>query len=139
MALSPAVVAANWQRGLAGSTEKIKAGVMAVTESPAAKAIRAIDRQVAGVQRAASSGKTAAALGRVTLSDWQQSFVTKGLGRIATGATAAQNKMADFYNQFLPAVDAARASLPPRGDLEQNIQRSADMARKMSQFQYRRS
>lgn len=134
---SPQAVAARWQAQLAQSTDKIKQGVMAVTEAPTARAARRIDAQVAGVQRAAASGKTQAALMRVDLNSWQQSFINKGLGRIAGGSQAAVPKMAAFLTQFLPAVESARASLQPRGDLETNIQRSADMARKLSQFQYR--
>ena len=137
MALTAQQIAANWQRGLANSGEKIKAGVMGVTEAPSQRAIRAIDRQVAGVQRAAADGTTAAGLQRVSLSDWQNSFVTKGLPRIATGATAAQPKFADFMTKFMPAVEAAKASLPPRGDLEQNLQRATSMARALHNFKYR--
>lgn len=136
--MTPQQVAANWQRGLSSATDKIKAGINAVTEAPTARAARRVDAQVAGVQRAAASGKTAAALNAVSLDDWKQAFLNKGVSRIASGATTAQNKMADFYTQFLPAVDAAKASLQPRGDLEQNLQRANDMARKLAQFKYRR-
>lgn len=136
--VSAAQAAANWAKALGASTEKIKAGVAAVQESPTAAAARAIDRQVAGVQAAAASGKTQRSLMAVTLNDWQQSMLQKGVGRVASGATQAQPKMQDFLTKFLPVVAQAKAALPPRGDLEQNINRMNSMVRSLSQFSYQK-
>lgn len=129
--LSPQQVAKNWQNGMANSTEKLKAGVMAVTEAPTAKAAQAVDRQVAGVQRAAASGKTAAALNRVTLPEWQNAMINKGAARVAAGAAAAVGKMQAFMSEFLPYLQQGvqQLSAMPRGDLEQNIARANFMMR----------
>lgn len=135
---SPSQIADRWAQNLGAAGTKITAGVNAVTESPTAKAARAVDRQVAGVQAAAASGKTAAALNAVTLPQWQQAFITKGVPRIATGATAAKPAFTNFMTQLLPAMSAAVAQLPPRGDLEQNIARQNQLTRAMAQFKYRK-
>lgn len=133
---SPAQVAQNWSSGMGASTEKMKQGITAVTESPTAKAARRIDAQVAGVQRAAASGKTQAALERVSLEDWKRAALEKGVGRVAGGAMAAKQKFQDFMSQFLPHVEQGKRLLEstPRGDLETNINRAAIMMRHNATF-----
>lgn len=129
-------IATNWRNGMASSGEKLKAGVNAVTESPTAKAARNIDRMVAGVQRAAQSGKTQRALERVSLEDWKKSMLEKGAARVASGAAAAVSKVQDFFQEFIPWLEAGQRKLEsmPRGDIEQNIARAVEMMRHNSQF-----
>ena len=137
---TPQEVAAKWSRNLAGSTESIRAGIEAVQESPTAKAARAVDRQVAGVQAAAASGKTQRALQAVTLDMWKDAALNKGLPRIASGATAAEPKMENFMAELLPYVESQVQQLDskmPRGDFEQNINRMVAMARAMKKFKRR--
>lgn len=134
MAKNPQQVADKWAANLANSTASIQAGVNAVTVSPTQKAADAIDRMVAGVQRAAASGKTQRALQAVTTQAWQQATLTKGLPRIGTGATAAKPKFVNFMNQLLPYQANGMAQLPPRGDLNTNLQRMMAWAQYMSQF-----
>lgn len=133
---SPTTVAANWQRGMANSSEKLKQGIQAVTVSPTSKAALRIDAMVAGVQRAANSGKTQAALNAVTLEDWKKSMLDKGVGRVAAGASAAQPKFAAFMQRFLPHLQQGLNQLDsmPRGDLEQNIARADAMMRHNATF-----
>lgn len=135
--LNPTQAAANWRKGMAASGDKFKAGVQAVTESPTAKAAMAIDRQVQGVIAAAQSGKTQRALNAVTLESWKNDMINKGATRISTGAATAEPKVAQFMNEFFPHLQAGIAQLPPRGDLEQNLQRAAAMARHNAAFQRR--
>lgn len=120
-------VADAWAAGMASAGTKMKNGVMAVTQSPMEAAANAVDRQVAGVQRAAAEGRTQAALRAVSTQSWQNSYINKGIPRIQQGASAAKPKMAAFLTQFLPAQDAIRQSLPARGDINQNIQRAVQM------------
>ena len=136
---SPTQIAQNWQRGLANSTEKIKAGIAAVQEAPTAKAARAVDRMVAGIQRAAAEGKIQAGLQRVTLADWQQAMLQKGVARVAAGAQASVGKFESFMSQFLPHLESGMRQLEsmPRGDLEQNIARATAMMRHNSTFRRR--
>jgi len=126
--------AANWSRGMSNSTEKIRAGINAVTESPTAKAAQATDRYLQGVQQSVASGKLAASLNRVTLQDWKTAAIEKGVNRIAAGAAAAQSKFASFMNEFLPYLQAGVAQLPPRGTVDQNIERAVQMMRYNSKF-----
>lgn len=132
--LNPQAAAKNWQRGMAGSGEKFKAGVQAVTESPMEKAALAVDRQVAGVQRAAMEGKTQARLRAVPLDSWKRDMLEKGAQRVAAGAAVAEPKVAAFFSEFFPFLQSGMAQLPPRGSLEENIARSAAMQRHNATF-----
>jgi hypothetical protein len=125
-----------WQRGLQGATEKIKQGVMAVTVAPTQLAAAQQNAYLQGVQRAVDSGKYAAGLRRVSLTDWQNATITKGVGRIASGATAALPKFESFMNQFLPHLQAGVNALQnmPRGDLNQNIARAVAMIEHNARF-----
>lgn len=137
MAKNPTQIAAKWASNLAASTEQIRSGVEGVTEAPTAKAARAKDRWLAGVQAAHADGSFERGLQSVSLSDWQQSFINKGLQRIASGATAARSKFEDFMSRFMQHVDRGVASLPPRGSIEENIQRAVQMMHHNAQFKNR--
>lgn len=133
---SAATVAKNWQNGMANSGEKLKQGIMSVQVAPTQKAAQRIDAMVAGVIRAAQSGKTQAALNAVSLQDWQKAMIDKGLGRVAAGASSAVPKFQRFMDKFLPHLQQGLDALAsnPRGDLEQNIGRMVQMARHNSTF-----
>lgn len=135
MAKDPNAVAAKWAQRLSASTQAITDGVQAVQVAPGAAAAR--QSQVWAQNVAASQQKWAARVGSVSLSDWQQAMITKGAPRVASGATAAQPKMAAFLGQVLPFIDSAKSSLPPRGTLDQNIARSTAFIQAMSKFQRR--
>lgn len=130
----PNAVAANWATRLGQSTQKISDGIDATTVAPGVAAARQADVWAANV--AAAKPKWQQRVSAVTLQDWQTAAKTKGVPRIASGAQAAQPKMAAFMAQLLPKVASVVSSLPPRGDVEANIQRSAAFQRAMSQWSY---
>lgn len=127
--------AAAWAQRLAGSTDRIKQGVQSVTTAPGMAAARQKAVYAANVQ--AATDKWAARVGAVSLAEWQQATVDKGVNRIAAGAQAAQPKMQAFMSQLLPHIASQVASLPPRGNLEQNIGRATQFIRGMATFSKR--
>ncbi len=134
---SPAVAAQSWQNGMQNATQRIQAGVNNVTVAPTQVAAAAADRMLAGIQRAVSSGKWQASLQAVSLQDWKQAMLDKGVNRIAQGAAAAKPKMQAFLSQFLPYVQQGVQQLDatmPRGDTEQNINRAIFMMRHNAAF-----
>jgi hypothetical protein len=130
--LTPDQIAANWAQGLAGATTKITAGVNAVSVSPGQAAARQKAVYVANVN--ANADKWASKVAAVPVQAWQQATLTKGIPRIATGAQAAQPKFATFMGQLLPYIQRQVQSLPPRGNLQQNIARMTQFVTGMSQF-----
>jgi hypothetical protein len=132
MAVSPEQAAADWVAGLSAKTAKIQASVQAVTVAPGQLAARQKTAYQQGV--AANVDKWARNVGQVSLSDWQQAFITKGVPRIAPGAQAAQAKFAGFMGRLLPYVERGRSNLPARGTFEQNVQRATAWMQYMHGF-----
>lgn len=134
--IDPATFASNWQTGMANSSAKMTAGINAVTVNPAEQAIAAIPRMVQGIQAAAANGSIEAGLRRVTLSAWKNAMIQKGVNRVAAGAQTAKPKVQAFASQFLPFLKTGVDQLPPRGDVNQNIQRAVLMMQYNHSFKY---
>lgn len=133
---TPDQISAKWAQGLASAGQRITDGVNGVTVAPGQAA--AAQKQVWQQNTVASVDKWARNTAAVDLPTWRESMITKGLPRIASGATAAQPKFANFMNQLLPHIDAVKRGLPARGGLDQNIARMTAFVRGMAQFQNKR-
>lgn len=133
---SPQAVAKQWADRLASSGQKIREGVEGVTESPMDKAANRVDAWVQGVQKARDTGKYERGLRSVTLAQWKQAMLEKGLNRIGSGASAAVPKMQQFMSRFLPYVAQGQEMLKsrPRGDLSQNVGRMVAMVEWLAGF-----
>lgn len=132
---NPSDAAQKWATNLGAATTAYTAGVQAVTQAPGMAASNASDRYLAGIQANLAKYKSNSAA--VTLGDWQAAAINKGAPRLASGATQAQPKVANALTQLFPFIDQVRNSLPARGELEQNIQRSAAFQRGMANFRMR--
>lgn len=130
-------VARLWAERGANSAASVRAGVNAVQESPMAKAAQRVDAWVQGVQR--SRDKFVNKLNAVTLTEWKQAMLGKGLQNMANGYNDAQNqrKFLNFMRAWLPYVreGAARVRAMPKGTLQQAIDRAAEMIRHNARFQ----
>lgn len=129
---TPDQAAAQWATRLGQSTQKIQQGIESVTVAPGQAAARQADVWVQNT--AAAKDKWRANVANVSLQDWQQAVISKGLARVGPGATAAQAKFATFMGQLLPHIDRVKSSLPPRGTFEQNLNRMTQFATGMHQF-----
>lgn len=123
-------------RRLKGSIEDIRSGVSKVTESPTAKAAKKQDKMLAGVQAAVTSGKWAQRLNAVSLDEWKQKTLDKGLGRIASGIDGAHDKVVAFANQLLPFESGLKDQISKMPDLtlEDSVNRATAWIRGMSKF-----
>lgn len=128
----PATVAQKWANNLSAAGPSIQAGVQAVTTAPGVAAAQ--QKAVWIAQLTANADKWARNVSAVSLQTWQQDMINKGLPRIATGAQAAIPKMTLFMQQWLPYVNQGVQSLPPRGTIQQNIQRAVAMMNYNAQF-----
>jgi len=122
MAVSADQAAADWVSGISAKTAKMQANVQAVTVAPGQLAARQKAVYVQNVQ--ARADHWAARVGRVSLQEWQNAMITKGIPRVATGASAAQAKMTAVFAQLLPFIERGKSSLPQRGTFEQNKNRA---------------
>jgi hypothetical protein len=136
MATTPARAAEKWGRNLKASTPDIRAGVEGVTESPMEKAANAQDKWLNGVQEAHSTGKFASRLRDVPLSVWKNNTLNKGIGRIAAGVDAAEDKVESFFTELLPYQERLQSQVDGMPDvtLEDSINRMTAWARGMAEF-----
>jgi hypothetical protein len=134
MASDPTAAANAWVSGMQGAGTKITAGVNAVTVAPGQAAAR--QAGVWAQNTAAAQAKYARNVAAVPLNEWQTAMTQKGIPRIASGATAAQGKYQAAMTQILPQIQNIVSSLPPRGTVDQNIQRAVTYMQKASQITY---
>lgn len=117
-ATNPQTVAQNWANRLAGSTQKITDGINAVQVAPGMAAAR--QKNVWIQNTTSSADKWARNTQAVSLGDWQQAAIQKGVNRVGPGAQAAIPRFESFMTRLLPYVQAGKAKLPPRGDINAN-------------------
>jgi hypothetical protein len=135
--MTPSEFQEKQARRLKGSIEDIRSGIQRVTESPTAKAAKKADKMVANLTAAVNSGKWASRLNSVTLEDWKQKAIDKGLSRIASGIDGAKAKVEAFAAQLLPFEANLQESINKLPDLtlEDSVNRATSWIRGMSKFQ----
>lgn len=128
MAFDPTAAAAKWAANLgqAATSGALAAGVNRVTVAPGQAAAR--QKAVWQANTTAAADRWATNTAAVSLGEWQQAMSTKAVDRVASGATAAQGKMANFLTKLAPVIQSAVASAPPRGTFSQNLQRANAVA-----------
>jgi hypothetical protein len=125
----PTTAAANWAGRMGQSVQKMKDGINAVTVSPGQAAAAQADLWANNTQ--AAKAKFKANVAGVSLQAWQAAASTKGADRVAQGAQAAQPKYAAAAQKWYPIINTTRNALPPRGTVQQNIQRAGQFAQAM--------
>lgn len=134
--LSAQEFAEKWQRRLQAAAPDIQRGIQRVDTAPTEQAAAKQDKMLANVTAAVQSGKWAAGLRRVTLSDWKKAAVEKGIPRISQGVANAAPKVSDFAGQLLPYQDNLKSQISNMPDLtiEDNINRMTTFIRGMAKF-----
>lgn len=129
--LSAADVASKWNTRANAATQDWVAGIQATTVSPGQAAAAQADVWAQNV--AAAKQKWQAKLSQMSLSQWQTETVNKGQSRYGQGITAGQSKYATAIGKILAAEKSIVGSLPARGNVQQNIQRSVAFQTAMHQ------
>ena len=134
--VTPQEGAQKWASRLTAAVEDIRRGVQKVTEAPTAKAAEKKDKWIAELQRAAQEGRWEAGLRSVTLEEWKNAMLSKGLARIPDGARAAQPKYAQVAESLYRYIEEGqrRIQAMPDTTLEQRIQRMVEFIRYMAQY-----
>jgi len=134
MPKDPREVAAKWKQRASSASQDWENGIMRVTEAPGIKAAAAEDKMLRNFTEAITSGRWREKVSSVTLADWQRKCKDKGKANYQTGIAAGEDKMAAAMADLLPQIEQIKNSLPPRGDLEQNLARAAEFGRRMAQL-----
>ena len=123
-------------RRLKASTEDIRKGIKRVTVAPGVAAAAQEDLLIAKFTEAVRSGKWAKKVAGVSLQDWQDAFLNKGVDRIAAGIDNAKAKTIASAEVLLANVDTASEEVKrmPKGTIDDSINRMTHYARRMSEL-----
>lgn len=125
---------AKWLSGLGAATDRMTQGAQAVQKAPGIAAAAAADKWLQRVTQAKQ--KFATNVARVSLADWQNSYINIGIPRVAQGAQAKQAKVQSFFDEYLPYLTRGVATIDamPSTTLEDGIARATAMIRYNSKF-----
>lgn len=135
--MTPQEHAAVWAQRFGAAAEKYKQGVARVQENPAQLAIQAESRMVANFNQAMADGKWSGAMAKVTLAQWKQACSEKGAAALSASARLAQDKVMRAEAEIGPIRESIKSSLPARGTIEENLERSRQMALRMHEARRR--
>lgn len=124
---TPQQAATNWQNSSGRASTDYVQGVTSTQKDQAALAVAAGARYIQGVQEAYSSGRWAAGLTRGGTAYWKQQTEKKSVNYTA-GYNAGVGNYTAAAQKVMAAIAQGVANLPPRGDINQNLQRSASLA-----------
>lgn len=122
-----AQAATNWSGASGRATTDWQAGIQSTQKDQAALAVAQGAAYIAGVQQAYSSGRWQAGLQRRGTAYWKSQSVKKATNYSA-GYTAGADNYAAAAQKVMAAIATGVANLPPRGDINQNLNRSATLA-----------
>lgn len=119
MPVNTAAILQKWQKNAQAATDAIKQGVQSVQVAPTQLAAQQVQKYLQNVQDAVNSGRYVNALNKVTLQDWQQAMLNKGVRNYANGvqsiSPSAQKAMAD-QQTYADQVKNEIASMPKTTD-----------------------
>ena len=121
---------------LKASTGEIQKQVQAVTQAPGVQAAKKADKMLTNLTNAVTSGRWGRRVSSVSLSDWQNAMITKGIPRISSGIDAAAPKVEAFFSEFFPHLEKIEAEVKAMPDLtlDDNINRMVHAVRRASEF-----
>lgn len=131
---TPEMATAKWVTNIGAATERMTAGAQRVTKAPGQAAAAASDKWLQRVT--ASKDKFRTNVARVSLQDWQNSYINIGIPRVAQGAQAKQSKVLAFQQEFLPYLQRGVATIDamPSTTLEDGVARATAMIRYNAKF-----
>ena len=134
--ITPQQFAEKQARNLINSTEDIKRGVEAVDVCPTHLTDSQLQKMQNNFVEAMTSGKTKRRMHAVTLAEWKNATITKGIGRIAAGITAAKSKVEAFASELLTYEQAGLDKITnmPAVTFEDSVNRMVAWSRHMKDF-----
>jgi len=134
--LTAAQFAEKQARRLQGATEDMKMGVQSVTEAPTKKAAQKADKWFQRISADETKKRYVDGLNKVSLSDWQEKMINKGIPRVAAGIQAARPKVEAFAEKLLAYEDNLKAKVDQMPDLtlEDSANRMTAWMRGMAEF-----
>jgi len=130
----------KWQRNMKGAGQTIREGIDRVTEAPGVKAAAAQDKMLSNVTESITSGKWGRRVASVSLSEWKEKAITKGIPRLSAGVDGSVSKVENALGQIIDHADRGLDILDgmPSVTLEDNIQRMTAFIRHMATLEVSR-
>ena len=134
--LTPEQYAEKQARNLKNSLPDIRAGIERVSTAPGVAAAAAQTRMKDNLNRSIDDGRWAAKVRGVTLEEWKNAALNKGVDRIAAGIDQAHDKQVQMAGRLLAAVDssAAKSNAMPKGTMQDSIARMTTFVEDMHKF-----
>lgn len=125
-------------RRLKAAVEDMRAGVARVTEAPGRAAAAKKSKWVAKLSEPAVQEKWARRVAAVTLVEWQDAMINKGINRVAAGIDGAKGKTIAFAEKMIPHMNSGLVELDTMPDLtlEDSVSRAGFWIRHMAKFTY---
>ena len=117
----------NYQNSSGRAQADYVAGVTSTQKDQAALAVAAGARYIQGVQDAYANNRWQNGLLRGGTAYWKQQTEKKA-SNYGTGITNGASNYGVAAQKVMAAIAQGVANLPPRGDINQNLQRSASLA-----------
>jgi hypothetical protein len=139
--LTPQEIAEKQAQRLSAATADIQRGVERVTEAPGVRAAQRADKMRARIIESIDSGKWARNVGGVSLQEWKDATIQKGISRIGPGVTAARPKIARFHEQrqsHQASIDSELERMPDT-TLQDGINRAIHQMQRMAEFSFDKS
>jgi hypothetical protein len=127
----------RWVANGSSSSGKYIDSIQSLTENPLDKAADNSAGYMAGIQRSEAAGTRARGLRAYGFDNWKRKTVEVGSVRLGQGMAASQDRYKRAMTDLLPFIDNLVSTLPPRGDLNQNIARADKMMRGMAGYRTR--
>lgn len=133
---SPQQAADKLRTRIQQSGTAYQAGVNAVTENPAAKAIAAKDKWEQGIQDAIANNRYVKGLENVTLQSWKAQTLNYGVTRFTQSADKAGQNYQKFAERFFPFLEQTMQTINAMPDttFEERIQKMIANARALRDF-----
>lgn len=134
--VTPEQFAQRWGTALKQNVERIREGVLNVTESPGASAAKSADKWHAAMIQLKTKEKWQRRVGEMTLEEWQHAMIDKGINRIAVGVDQAQPKMQVYGEKLIAHQNRLLADLDNMADvtLEDSVARATFWIRGMAKL-----
>lgn len=133
MAFDAKLAAAKWKAGVQGSSEKFKAGVARPKRDPIQAALAHEDKMLANFQESVTSGRWRDNLSAVSMSQWQQAMIARGLPAMLNNLAEKAKAQEEFGRRWGPYLDQIKdelANMPTNtvADKMAKIQRNMEHA-----------
>lgn len=129
---NPQAAAQAWADRMGTARQAYIDGANGVKVAPGQLAAASGDRWANNT--VASKPRYVANSAKVTKEQWVAAVTNKGADRLASGAAASKDKVALVFAKLFPAINSIVGSLPPRGDINQNIERSRKLALELNKM-----